>query len=66
MLEPERLQAIIDDETVDTVSLQTVDDQGNAVTSKYDGDYRLAGEPSIEQPTDSEALFDYRLALTEL
>lgn len=62
----DRLRVILDDEDVTQVTVQVRDQQANAVSSRYNGTYRLADESVVTQSaTGIEEAWDYRIILVE-
>lgn len=62
----DRLRAILNDDDSFRVDVQARDQQGNAVSSRYNGTYRLADESIVRQSAAGiDEAWEYRLILIE-
>lgn len=60
------LTDFVQDGSVDRVELKGADDQGNAVSTRWDGTYGLTNVAQIEQPTQqTDNLLKYTVKLAE-
>lgn len=61
----DRLEAILNDASIDQVELQAVDADGNEVSSRYNGTYRLGGESRLTRLAPDVDVWRFDIRLTE-
>ena len=61
----DRLEMILNDPLVDRVELQAVDVDGNSVSSRYNGTYRLGGESRLTRLAPGKDVWRFDIRLTE-
>jgi len=58
--------SLLNDPTVEDVDVQAVDSSGAAVSSPYNGAYRIGGETQVRQISPSvDSVWEYRIRLIE-
>lgn len=60
-----RLETILNDPTTERVDLQAVDGNGDPVSSRYNGSYRLGDETRLTQLAPEEETWRFDIRLTE-